>query len=173
MILHRFWQVLGVNSRKRPKLRLQGSTAPSVDVVITCCGKDDDLVLDTAKAACDVDYPVDRFRVIVFDDGKFESLCKVIERTAVRQFSNLHYRSRPKYPGVAHHFKAGNLNYALEETGNMLGGPSTYLAALDADMIPEKLWLKALLPHLIRDKNCAMSCPPQVSWSRQCSWERD
>ncbi len=163
--LHRFWTILGVMQRERPKLRLQGTIVPSVDVVITCCGEEDDLVLDTAKAACDIDYPTDKFRVIVCDDGKSEYLRMATERAASRQFPNMHYRSRPKYPGVPQHFKAGNLNYALEETKKMPGGPATFFAALDADMIPEKLWLRALLPHLLRDKKCSMSCPPQVSLS--------
>lgn len=163
MLLHRLWGWHVVGLRKRPKLRLIGDNVPSVDVIITCCGEDDDLVMDTAKAACNIDYPRERFRVIICDDGKSKSLQELAERTALTQFDNLYYRSRPKYPGVPHHFKAGNLNDALEETAKLPGGAANFLAALDADMIPMRDWLRALLPHMLQDPKCSMACPPQVS----------
>lgn len=37
------------------------------------------------------------------------------------------------------------------------------MAALDADMIPEKDWLRAVIAHLVVDPNMALTCPPQVS----------
>ena len=162
MLLHRFWGLHATGARKRPKLRLVGDNVPPIDVVITCCGEEDDLVLTTAKAACNVDYPRSRFRVIVCDDGKSDGLRQLVEKVAIEQFDNLYYRSRPKYPGVPHHFKAGNLNYALEETEKFEGGAAHFLAALDADMIPERAWLRALLPHMLQDPKCSMACPPQV-----------
>ena len=134
---------------------------PTVDVFVTCCGEDDDLILDTVRAACDIDYPVDRFRVILLDDGKAESLEKAI--FALQDtYPNLHYKSREKIPGVPHHFKAGNLNYGLDEVHNMPGGASQFMAALDADMIPEQDWLRAIMPHMLIDEKMALACPPQV-----------
>jgi hypothetical protein len=165
-LLHRLWGLHAIGTRMRPKLRIFGDNVPSVDVVITCCGEDDDLILDTAKAACNLDYPPERFRVIICDDGKSEGLREKTERTALEQFDNLYYRSRPKYPGVPHHFKAGNLNDALEETRRLPGGAANFLAALDADMIPERDWLRALIPHMLIDPKCSMACPPQVCHRR-------
>lgn len=162
MLLHRFWGLHATGARQRPKLRLIGENVPSVDVIITCCGEDDGLILDTAKAACNVDYPRSRFRVIICDDGRSEGLKERVEATALTQFDNLYYRSRPKIPGVPHHFKAGNLNYALEETAKFEGGAAHFFAALDADMIPERDWLRSLLPHMLQDSKCSLVCPPQV-----------
>jgi cellulose synthase/poly-beta-1,6-N-acetylglucosamine synthase-like glycosyltransferase len=161
-LMHRLWGLHAMGTRHRPKLRILGDNVPSVDVIITCCGEDDDLVLDTAKAACNVDYPLARFRVIICDDGNSAGLREKAERTARELFDNLYYRSRPKYPGVPHHFKAGNLNYALEETKRLPGGAANFFAALDADMIPERDWLRALIPHMLIDSKCCMACPPQV-----------
>lgn len=165
MLLHRLWGLHSVGMRTRPKLRILGDNCPSVDVVITCCGEDDDLVLDTAKAACNIDYPPSRFRVIICDDGGSESLRALAERTAATQFDNLYYRSRPKYPGVPHHFKAGNLNYALEETKKLPGGAANFIGALDADMIPERDWIRALIPHMLQDAKCSLACPPQLFYN--------
>lgn len=165
MLLHRLWGLHAIGRRSRPKLRIIGDNVPSVDVIITCCGEDDDLVLDTAKAACNVDYPLSRFRVIICDDGNSKGLRDMTEHTAATLFDNLYYRSRPKYPGVPHHFKAGNLNYALEETRRLPGGGANFFAALDADMIPERDWLRALIPHLLKDTKCSMACPPQLFYN--------
>ena len=158
MILHRVWNLHATGTRHRPKLRLIGDNVPSVDVVITCCKEDDDLIYDTAAAACTIDYPVDRFRVIVCDDGRSTSLERLINDSP---FTNLYYRSREKTKD--HHFKAGNLNYALSETEKM--GGAHFLAALDADMIPERDWLRALLPHMLQDPKCCMACPPQLFYN--------
>jgi hypothetical protein len=42
-----------------------------------------------------------------------------------------------------------------------------YVAGLDADMIPMPHWLRALVPHIEDDADCAMVCPPQVRKSLQ------
>lgn len=133
-IMHNIWTMWSMKKRQRPKLRLMGEDVPTVDVLLTCCGEEDDLVLDTARAACDVDYPRDRFRVIICDDGKSEGLENGIAALAMT-YPNVHYLCRPKYPGVPHHFKAGNLNYALDFVHTMPGGAGQFMAALDADMV--------------------------------------
>ena len=158
MILHRVWNLHATGTRHRPKLRLIGDNVPFVDVIITCCNEDDPLIYDTAAAACTIDYPTHRFRVIVCDDGRSDRLRTLIEDSP---FENILYRSREKTAN--HHFKAGNLNYALEETAKL--GAAPFLAALDADMIPEKEWLRALLPHMLQDPKCCMSCPPQLFYN--------
>jgi hypothetical protein len=163
--LHLFMTMFILNPRKRPKLRLTGDDVPDVDVFITCCREETDLVLDTVRAACEVDYPVDRFRVVVLDDGRDNDLAEECEK--LRQFScpNLYYMAREKIPGKPHHFKAGNLNYGFEEVAKLPGGPAQFAAALDADMIPERKWLRAIMPHMLIDERMALACPPQVCFS--------
>ena len=52
VFLQSFWSIFILKKRNRPKYRLIGNNVPTVDVFITCCGEEDDLVLDTARAAC-------------------------------------------------------------------------------------------------------------------------
>ncbi|KAF2459008.1 glycosyl transferase [Lineolata rhizophorae] len=164
VFLQMIWAVFILKRRHRPKLRLLGDDVPTVDVLITCCGEDVDVVLDTTRATCHVDYPRDKFRVVVLDDGNDAELRQAVEN--MREiYENLHYRCRPKYPGVPHHFKAGNLNYGLEEVQSMPGGASQFVAALDADMIPESEWLRAIMPHLLKDSKMALACPPQLFYN--------
>lgn len=133
-LMHNCWTVMSIHKRRRPKLRWMGDDAPTVDVFITCCKEDNDVVMDTVRGACDLDYPRKRFRVIVLDDGAVESLAKEVEALSAT-YPNLMYIARPKYPGVPHHFKAGNLNYGLDASLNFPGGAGEYMAALDADMV--------------------------------------
>jgi cellulose synthase/poly-beta-1,6-N-acetylglucosamine synthase-like glycosyltransferase len=118
-------------------------------------------VLDTARAACVVDYPSDRFRVVILDDGKDDELEKAINDLSL-DYPNLYYHARIKVKGIPHHFKAGNLTGGTNFVTTLDGGEAEYIAALDADMIPEKDWLRAIIAHFIDDDEMALVCPPQV-----------
>jgi hypothetical protein len=133
-LMHNSWTMMSMKKRYRPKLRLRGYDVPTVDVFVTCCGEDDDLVMDTVRGACDIDYPYDKFRVIVLDDGRSETLEAAVCRLAM-SYPNVYYMAREKIPGKPHHFKAGNLNYGLEQSHLLPGGAGQFMAALDADMV--------------------------------------
>ncbi|KAL2890454.1 putative cellulose synthase 2 [Ceratocystis lukuohia] len=163
-ISHNIWTMWSFKKRNRPMLRLEGEEVPFVDVFITCCGEDDDVVLDTVRAACEQDYPRDRFRVVILDDAKSASLEAGAQALALT-YPNLYYMARVKIPGQPHHFKAGNLNYGLEQMHHLPGGAAPFMAALDADMIPEPFWLRAILPHMLRDPKMALACPPQLFYN--------
>jgi len=131
-----------------------------IDVFITCAGEDTDTILNTTKAACASDYPPDRFRVIVLDDAgsaEVSSLVNSLRKTK----SNVYYTARIK--GEDHHFKAGNLNHGYDFVKALPGGPAGFIAGLDADMIADPAWLRALLPHLLADPKVALAQCPQVS----------
>lgn len=131
-----------------------------VDVFITCAGEDTDTILNTTKAACASDYPSDRFRVIVLDDAgsaEVSSAVKSLRKTR----NNVYYTARIK--GKDHQFKAGNLNHGYDFVKTLPGGPADFIAGLDADMIADPAWLRALLPQLLADPNVALAQCPQVS----------
>jgi hypothetical protein len=161
MLLHQFWQCFLIKGRNREKLRVVGDITPTVDVFVTCCGEDIDLILDTTRAAAAVGWPPDRFRVLVLDDGGSDELRTSIEALA-EIYPNVYYTARAKVKGVPHHFKAGNLNHGLKVVHSLPGGAGMFIAALDADMIPEAEWLRAIMAHLVIDPELALACPPQV-----------
>lgn len=167
-IMHNIWTMWALKRRNRPRLRLHGDEVPLVDVFITCCGEDDDVVMDTIRAACDLDYPQERYRVVVLDDGQSAGLeSSVSGLSAIHP--NVYYMAREKIPGKPHHFKAGNLNYGLDAVHRLPGGAGQFMAALDADMIPEREWLRAVLPHLLVDPKMALACPPQLFYNTPAS----
>jgi hypothetical protein len=141
-LLNNGWAMFALKKRNRPRLRLSGNIdLPTVDVFVTCCKEENQVIMDTALAACDQDYPMDRFRVIILDDGKSAELEELAD-AARKNWPNLMYMSREKKPGVPHHFKAGNLNYGLEQVSLLPGGGGEFVAALDADMVRSTHCLK-------------------------------
>ncbi len=59
------------------------------------------------------------------------------------ELARFRYIARPKIPGVAHHAKAGNINYAIF-SGETSG---EFIVTLDADHIPKPQFLKRVLPY--------------------------
>jgi Glycosyltransferases, probably involved in cell wall biogenesis len=91
---------MALKKRGRAKLRLTGNECPTVDVFITCCGEDDEVVIDTVRGACDQDYPRDQMRVIILDDAKSATLEAACNELAVNH-PNVIYMAREKDPRKA------------------------------------------------------------------------
>ncbi|KAJ5166800.1 uncharacterized protein N7482_005581 [Penicillium canariense] len=137
----------------RKKLRLQGNqNLPRVDVLLPCCGEDVDVILATVRAACSLDYPDSRFRVLVLDDGGSMALKEAVLDLR-SQWNHLSYHSRGRQSGMVF-AKSGNLNYAL----TTLQGETQpeFCAILDADSIPTPDFLRATLPHLLQSPDAAL-----------------
>ena len=151
----------------RPSYRLTGIQGPSVDVLVTCCGEPIDVIVNTVAAAASQDYPPQKLRVFLLDDGHNQGLQQVImmlnTRLADRKKPQVVYLSRRVEAGTKSFFKAGNLRYGIDESHRQ--GSSELLAGLDADMIPRSTWLREMVPHLLLDDRLALACPPQVTIS--------
>ena len=155
----------GKADQPRADYRLCGHAAPSVDIMITCCGEPVDIIINTVLAAAAQDYPAPKFRVFVLDDGHDAELRHAVDMLQVRRDRaagpSIIYLSRTVKPGEQSHFKSGNLRSGIEESQRLEPG-SELLASLDADMIPEPDWLRRMLPHLLLREEVAMACGPQV-----------
>ncbi|KAL8802057.1 MAG: hypothetical protein Q9182_004070 [Xanthomendoza sp. 2 TL-2023] len=159
--------ILGLFSSKviepRPSYHLTGDAAPAIDVLITCCGEPVGVIIDTVNASAAQDYPASKVRIFVLDDSRDEELRHAVGDLnvllAVRHGPSVIYISREKVPGVRSYFKAGNLQFGIDESERLEG--SEFLAGLDADMIPEPNWLSKMVPHLLLDGKLALACPPQ------------
>ncbi|KAH1671039.1 hypothetical protein KXX15_004492 [Aspergillus fumigatus] len=142
-----------LQSRPRDRLRLHGSDhLPRVDVLVPCCGEPTDVVLDTVRAACTMDYPVTHFRVLLLDDGASPALRDAVAGLR-SQWPHLSYHTRGQHSGRVF-AKAGNLNYALFSLQNEV--QPEFCAVLDADCMPAPDFLRATLPHLLKDPQAAL-----------------
>ena len=137
-----------------------GDQVPTVDILIPCCGESHDIVLDTVRAACALDYPKDRYRVVLLDDSNsphLESQIAILRNAHSNTNPNLFYTARGV--DVTTHSKGANLNHGLRFEQKL--GSSEYVAVLDVDMIPMPNFLRAQLPQLIDNPSFAMAIPPQ------------
>ncbi|KAG9191511.1 hypothetical protein G6011_10245 [Alternaria panax] len=79
-----------------------------------------------------------------------------------REYPQAHYTSREK-PEVPD-YKAGNLNNGLKFSVKLTESPSAFVAGLDADMMVQPNWLRAMMSHLNEPK-MSMACAPQYFWN--------
>ncbi|KAH9886194.1 nucleotide-diphospho-sugar transferase [Xylariomycetidae sp. FL2044] len=140
----------------RKQLRLVGPHVPRVDIMITCCNEPLHVLRDTINGTLAIDYPTDRYRVIVADDGANHELRDFV---ASLKRNNVYYKTRPK--SSPPDFKAGNLNHTIRYMETLPGGASPLLASLDADMIPEKRWLRCVVAHIVTDPKMGLVFPSQ------------
>ncbi|KAH7431466.1 hypothetical protein KP509_08G049600 [Ceratopteris richardii] len=135
-----------------PKLDLAASKRyPTVHIMLPCCKEPTEVPQDSILAALALNYPKDRFRVFVLDDGGDDDLKAFCDAYRVESGNDqLVYLRRKKIPGVPHNFKCGNLNYGLQHSD------AEYVVMMDADMILHPSFLNRMLPHIVNS--------PQVSF---------
>ncbi|KAF7527915.1 hypothetical protein PCG10_001848 [Penicillium crustosum] len=139
--------------QRTPRKRLRSNeNLPRVDVLVTCCGEPVEIILDTVRAACALDYPASRFRVRLLDDGGSIELRNAIMKLNTK-WTHLSYHTRGKQSGKSF-AKAGNLNYALFSL--QTEDPPEFCTVVDADSILMPEFLRATLPHLLEDPEAAL-----------------
>ncbi|MFD1625569.1 UDP-forming cellulose synthase catalytic subunit [Azospirillum griseum] len=119
---------------------------PTVDVYIPSYNEEPELLETTLAAAVSIDYPRDKLRVYLLDDGGTDqklahpnpaSAAEARERratlTALCERLHVTYMTRPRNE----HAKAGNINHAFHQTNGDL------MLILDADHVPTSGILKA------------------------------
>lgn len=135
--------------RRALALDLPPDQWPVVDVFIPTYNEPLEVLRPTVLAARDLDWPADRLRVHLLDDGR---------REAVRAFAaeaGVHYLTRPDNA----HAKAGNLNHALARSDGV------FVAIFDCDHLPVRSFLRRTMGWLLRDPRCAMVQTPHHFFS--------
>ncbi|MCZ8014541.1 MAG: UDP-forming cellulose synthase catalytic subunit [Limnobacter sp.] len=105
------------------------SSWPSVDIFIPSYNEPLDVVKPTVLAAMAIDWPADKIKVYVLDDGRrqdFREFCESVGVTHVTRTNNFHA-------------KAGNINAALQNT------TGDYVAIFDCDHIPTRSFLQVVM----------------------------
>ncbi len=135
--------------RKPAALPADPSTWPTVDVYVPTYNEDLSIVRATVLAAQAMDWPRDKMRVYILDDGR---------RRAFRDFaeqSGCGYIIRPDNA----HAKAGNLNHAMTLTDG------EFIAVFDCDHMPTRAFLQMTLGWLVRDPRLAFIQTPHHFYS--------
>ena len=122
---------------------------PTVDVYIPTYNESMSIVKATALACRALDYPADKFRVYILDDGKREEFRKFAAEAGIGYIT----RNDNK------HAKAGNLNHAMTVTHG------EFITIFDCDHIPVRAFLQLTVGWLVREKNMAMVQTPHHFYS--------
>lgn len=122
---------------------------PTVDVFIPTYDEPLEVVRATVLAARAMDWPADKLRIHLLDDGRREAFRDFAARAGVR------YHTRPDNA----HAKAGNLNAALARTDGDL------VCIFDCDHIPTRSFLQVAAGGFLRDPKLALVQLPHHFYS--------
>ena len=136
---------------RRPPVPLTGNPQnwPSVDVFIPTYNESLSVVRATVLGALALDYPANKIRVFVLDDGRrreFADFAAKVGAGYITRSDNAHA-------------KAGNINHALGRTSG------EYVAIFDSDHIPTRSFLQTTLGWFMRDRRLGMVQTPHHFYS--------
>ncbi len=123
---------------------------PTVDVYIPTYNESLDIVRDTVLAAQCIDYPGDKIKVYILDDGKRS------EFAVFAAEANVGYITRDDNA----HAKAGNLNKAMKKTHGEL------ICIFDCDHVATRGLLQATVGSFLRDEKLALIQTPHYFYSK-------
>ena len=136
--------------RRRPApLPENPESWPTVDVFVPTYNEPLEVVRPTVLAAMTMDWPKDRVRVFILDDGRREAFKAFAEECGAGYVT----RSDNK------HAKAGNINQALQQTD------SEYIAIFDCDHIATRSFLQMTMGWFLADERLAMMQAPHHFYS--------
>jgi cellulose synthase (UDP-forming) len=122
---------------------------PSVDIFIPTFNEDLSVVRLSVLAALTLDWPADKLRVYLLDDGRREEFREFAQSCGAIYFTRDNNR----------HAKAGNLNEALKRTNG------DFVAIFDCDHIPTRSFLQLSMGSFLRDPKLAMVQTPHFFFS--------
>ncbi len=135
----------------RPVRQIEGppESWPTVDIFVPTYNESLDIVQDTVLAAMSIDYPPDRCRVFLLDDGRRPEFAAFAKRVGCN------YITRDNN----HHAKAGNLNNALAQTDGEL------IVVFDADHVATRAFLQMTAGWFQADPKLALLQTPHFFYS--------
>ncbi|MES0873821.1 UDP-forming cellulose synthase catalytic subunit [Sinimarinibacterium thermocellulolyticum] len=149
ILLFGFIQTAWPLGRKPVPLPDDPALWPTVDVFIPTYNEPLKVVRPTILAALALDWPRDKLRIYVLDDGRREEFRAFCERVGVTHVT------RPDNK----HAKAGNINAALKKTSGEL------IAIFDCDHVPTRSFLQFTVGTMLADPKVSLVQTPHHFFS--------
>ncbi len=130
--------------RKPMQLPSDPNSWPTVDLLIPTYNEDLSVIRATVYAALGIDWPQEKLRIYILDDGRRDEFRQFAEEVGVG------YIIRPNN----NHAKAGNLNHALGQINGEL------VAIFDCDHIPVRSFLQITVGWFVHDPKLALVQTP-------------
>ena len=144
-----YFQVLHPLNRAPMPLPEDRSQWPTVDVMIPTYNEPLSLVRTTILAATVLDWPADKLRIHLLDDGRREDFRQFCEEAGVNYITRTNN----------HHAKAGNINAALKKTDGEL------VVIFDCDHVPTRSFLQLTVGGFLTDPKLAVVQAPHYFFS--------
>ena len=122
---------------------------PTVDVYIPTYNESLDVVRDTVLAAQCIDYPRDKVKIYILDDGKRREFAVFAADVGVGYITR----------NDNSHAKAGNLNHAMKITQGEL------ICVFDCDHVATRIFLQATVGAFLQDPKLALIQTPHYFYS--------
>lgn len=149
MLLLGYLQALWPLERKIVPLPENQDEWPTVDIYIPSYNESLDVVRDTVLAAQCIDYPADKMKIYLLDDGKRSEFAVFASDVGVG------YITRNDNA----HAKAGNLNHAMKVTNGEL------ICVFDCDHVATRVFLQATVGGFLKDPKLALVQTPHYFYS--------
>jgi cellulose synthase (UDP-forming) len=149
MLLLGYFQTTAPLQRKIAPLPDDQSLWPTVDVYVPTYNEDLDVVRDTVLAAQCIDYPKDKVKVYLLDDGNRREFAVFAASAGVGYITRDNNR----------HAKAGNLNNAMTLTSGEL------ICIFDCDHVATRIFLQATVGAFLEDPKLALIQTPHHFYS--------
>lgn len=144
-----YFQVCWVLNRKPRPMPADRATWPTVDIFIPTYNESLEVIKPTVYAAVNLDWPKDKLRVHLLDDGSRDAFADFAASVGVN------YIKREEH----NHAKAGNINHALGITSG------EFIVVFDCDHVPSCDFLTSTVGWLIEDKQIALVQTPHHFYS--------
>ncbi|MBS1203595.1 MAG: bcsA [Proteobacteria bacterium] len=144
-----YFQVAWPLNRQPVPLPKDMSLWPSVDIFVPTYNEDLNVVKNTIYASLGIDWPKDKLKIWILDDGGREEF---------RQFAStvgVEYIARTTHE----HAKAGNINNALKYA------KAEFVSIFDCDHVPTRSFLQMTMGWFLKEKKLAMMQTPHHFFS--------
>ncbi len=144
-----YFQVAWPLNRQPVPLPKDMSLWPSVDIFVPTYNEDLNVVKNTIYASLGIDWPKDKLKIWILDDGGREEF---------RQFASMvgvEYIARTTHE----HAKAGNINNALKYA------KGEFVSIFDCDHVPTRSFLQMTMGWFLKEKKLAMMQTPHHFFS--------
>ena len=149
MLLLNYLQTIWPLKREIVPLPEDISLWPTVDVYVPTYNESLDVVRDTVLAAQCIDYPKDKMKIYILDDGKRSEFAMFAADVGVGYITR----------NDNSHAKAGNLNHAMKLTQGEL------ICVFDCDHVATRIFLQATVGGFLKDPKLALVQTPHFFYS--------
>ncbi|MDV5354701.1 UDP-forming cellulose synthase catalytic subunit [Kosakonia sp. SMBL-WEM22] len=144
-----YFQVIWPLNRQPVPLPKDMSLWPSVDIFVPTYNEDLNVVKNTIYASLGIDWPKEKLKVWILDDGGREEFRQFAKQVGVE------YIARTTHE----HAKAGNINNALKYA------KGEFVSIFDCDHVPTRSFLQMTMGWFLKEKKLAMMQTPHHFFS--------